>query len=95
MMTFFINGCETAVVVDDFVPIRGRSPAFGYTKESEFWAILMEKAWAKLHGTYARIEAGLPGFACMHLLGTPTMSFHSSEIKENKDAFWVKLRSWD
>lgn len=72
LMTFFVNGFETPVVVDDFVPTKNGRPAFAGTKEQELWAILLEKAWAKLHGTYARTEAGLPSFACMHMVGTPS-----------------------
>ena len=75
-----MNGKKTGVVVDDFVPCRNGRPAFTHTKTSELWAMLLEKAWAKLHGTYARIEAGLTSFACMHLLGTPVDYYFNEDF---------------
>lgn len=97
LMTFFVNGIETPVVVDDFIPSRRGKPVFSSTKQEELWAILLEKGWAKLHGTYSRMEAGLPSFACMHLLGTPADSFwhEDEEIKKDPIAFFNKLKNFD
>ena len=73
LLKFYINGIETPVIVDDYLPVNeGTSdPAFAYSREDELWVSLLEKGWAKLHGTYARIEAGLPCFASAHLSGAP------------------------
>lgn len=97
LMTFFVNGFETPVVVDDFVPSKRGKAVFSSTKQQELWAILLEKGWAKLHGTYARMEAGLPSFACMHLLGTPSDSlWHGDDaIKSDPIAFYNKLKTFD
>lgn len=95
LMTFFVNGHETPVVVDDFIPTKGGRIVFAGTKEKELWPILLEKAWAKLHGTYARTEGGLPSFACMHLMGTPSQSFYHGDMIEEADKFWAKLREFD
>lgn len=97
LMTFFINGVETPVVVDDFVPSRRGKPVFSTTKQEELWAILLEKGWAKLHGTYLRMEAGLPSFACMHLLGTPADSLWHGDanIINNPIEFFNKLKNFD
>lgn len=83
LLYLYINGQKTPIMVDDWVPCNysGKPFAAG-TKTSEFWAILLEKAWAKVHGTYARIEAGLPSFACTHLLGTPAESFWHGDFAE-------------
>ena len=75
MMRFFLNGQETPVIVDDFFPCNGNKPAFASCRDGELWVSLLEKAWAKLHGTYARIEGGLPCFAVNHLMGVPSESF--------------------
>ena len=59
---------------------------------------MLEKGWAKLHGTYLRTEGGLPSFACMHLLNTPT-SRYCSELyaadEAQKDELWKILRKAD
>ena len=61
-MTFFVNGIETPVIVDDFLPVKKfavNKPAFGTSSESgELWISLLEKGWAKLYGSYARIVGG-------------------------------------
>jgi len=86
----------TPVVVDDWIPVtRNNKPAFSSNKDQEMWVILLEKAWAKLHGTYARTEAGLPSFATMHLLGTPAKSYFHEEVKQDADKFWHELKRFD
>lgn len=83
MMTFYVNGKKTPVVVDDYVPVdqNGRL-VMANTKSKELWPILLEKAWAKLHTTYARMEGGLPSFACIHLMGTPAESLYNADFFE-------------
>jgi hypothetical protein len=38
--------------------------------------MLLEKAWAKLQGTYARTIAGLSSIAATHLLNVPAVSLN-------------------
>jgi len=58
LMSFFINGVVSPVIVDDHVPTIYDRPSFVSTKDGEMWAMLLDKAWAKLQGTYARVESG-------------------------------------
>ena len=50
----FVNGLRTSIVVDDYVPWDPKTqlPAFLHSETQELWALLLEKAWAKLHGSY-------------------------------------------
>ena len=48
LVSFYINGVVTPVIVDEFVPVKGNRPAFSSTKDNEMWVMLLDKAWAKL-----------------------------------------------
>ena len=82
LVKFYINGNETPVIVDDFLPCKPNGqPAFATCRDGELWVSLLEKAWAKLHGTYARTEGGLPCFAANHIMGAPAESFNHATIE--------------
>ena len=54
------NGRRMRVVLDDFIPCTlDGFPAFTQAKGPEMWVIFLEKAWAKVHGSYERIVAGI------------------------------------
>ena len=96
MVRLFINGTETPVIVDDHLPVRKSDgqPAFATCRDGELWVSLLEKAWAKLHGTYARIEGGLPCFAASHIMGVPSESYKHCELDSPED-FFDMLQSAD
>jgi hypothetical protein len=64
---FYKMGQPVTVVVDDWVPCHAADtvqigrPAFSSSKSNELWVLILEKAWAKLHGSYLQIEAGRAG----------------------------------
>ena len=68
MVYLYVNGVRKPIVVDDFIPVwpHNNEPAFTMGRSQELWMILLEKAWAKLHGTYCRTEASSPFFAVQH-----------------------------
>ena len=59
---FRINGIWKLILLDDFIPCFKNSFennfSFSHTYGNELWVILLEKAWAKLNGNYARIIGG-------------------------------------
>lgn len=71
------------MVVDDFIPVTPEGyvgagfPAFCSTKkeEEELWPILLEKAFAKLHGNYDVMQGGKAGMALHLLTGFPEYDF--------------------
>ena len=73
------NGEWKEVVVDDFVPCYKGDPAFSKANGNELWVILLEKAWAKLHGNYERIEAGFAENVMRDLTGAPTEVIETEE----------------
>jgi len=72
-MTFFVNGIETPVIVDDFFPCNevGEPQCAKSNDDGEMWVMLLEKGWAKLHGSYFRSEGGWATHVSMHLTGLP------------------------
>lgn len=84
------NGEWREVVVDDFIPCHRRKFCFSNANGNELWVVLLEKAWAKLHGSYERIEAGFAENVFHDLTGAP------SEVVETDDEnLFVKLKIAD
>jgi hypothetical protein len=76
-MRFYVNGKPKTVVVDDYIPVvNDGSPAFSRSKvPGEIWMCLLEKGWAKLHGSYSAIESGQAELVFQHLTNMPTQLF--------------------
>ena len=73
------------VVIDECLPLRiypkeraGKPPRRGRTFRPEdvedYWALLLEKAFAKFVGGYMNLEGGFPRCAVTHLSGGITTS---------------------
>jgi hypothetical protein len=69
-------------VVDDYFPcFPNGSPMFSRGHGNELWVLLLEKAYAKVHGSYKSLVGGLPHQAMMDLTGCPTTSFNFKDDK--------------
>ena len=58
---FWRNGYENYVIVDDYFGVAGNGMkvlATGGADGYELWPAVLEKAYAKLYGSYTMIEAG-------------------------------------
>ena len=54
-----IDGKPRYVAVDEWIPGNNGTPSFSkVTEDGEFWGIILEKAWAKIHGEYMRTQGG-------------------------------------
>lgn len=78
----FKNGQAQTVIIDDFITCKDRDddpvPIFTKSNGPELWVILVEKAWAKIHGSYERIEGGLTGQTFTDLTGASTFRIKAS-----------------
>ena len=63
------------VIVDDYLPVHmgTKAPVFGKSEDGSLWVALLEKAWAKLYGSYSACQKGTTFFAGPHLYGTPAL----------------------
>jgi hypothetical protein len=74
---FYVNGLRTPVLIDDRLPkLKNGKLAFASCENGEFWAALVEKAWAKLHGSYVRIENSNAAMLYNALTGLPCDKLH-------------------
>jgi hypothetical protein len=58
-----IDGKPRYVGVDDWIPGKDNKPYFAApSTNNDTWPVILEKSWAKIHGTYMAIEAGWVNF---------------------------------
>lgn len=89
----FINGFWKLVPLDEYFPTRkdrsGKTAlTFSSNGEKEFWVAALEKAYAKVYGSYFDIVGGDPVFSLRDLTGAPFERI--VEFKDMKD-IWRKL----
>lgn len=106
VLKFFITGEWRWVVIDDWLPVSAAGGiCFGRNRDHDsFWVPLLEKAYAKLFGSYAAIEAGLTSEGLLDLTGEGAETFaiddprfmrfvetgQIEEIMKN----WAKVIEW-
>ena len=81
---FWQYGEWVDVVIDDYLPTIDGNLCFNSSDDpNEMWAALVEKAYAKLHGTYGEIEGGWPKEALVDFSGGCIESINFEAIPEN------------
>ena len=92
---FRINGIWKLVLLDDFIPCYkdsfGNNFSFSHTNGNELWVILLEKAWAKLNGNYARIIGGDPHEIFEVLTNAYCEKFMFNNL--TKEEIWDKFKN--
>eukprot|EP00052_Salpingoeca_macrocollata_P016853 m.136215 g.136215 ORF g.136215 m.136215 type:complete len:911 (+) comp20187_c0_seq2:1648-4380(+) len=81
------NGAWINMRLDDYFPcIVQSTPAFARPRGNEIWVLLLEKAFAKLSGSYAALGGGLVYEALMDLTGCPTRAIKIKDVSD--DELW-------
>jgi len=73
------------LVIDDFVPTKHGAPLFTKPHGNEMWVLLLEKAFAKLVGSYEALSGGMPLWALEAMTGSKVAHFKLD------DDHWQKM----
>ena len=92
----FLNGEWKLVLLDDYIPCMtnnfDKMLCFGYSLFKELWVSLIEKAWAKVNGSYIKIGSG---GECNEVFDVLTEAYTEQIYIDNPDydeiAIWEKL----
>ena len=83
-MRLCIQGVFQNIIVDDYIPYnkpRG-VPAFSKAKGPELWVMLLEKAWAKVNGSYEDTITGIVSEGFRVLTGAPCDYYNHDYVEE-------------
>ncbi|XP_049895123.1 calpain-1 catalytic subunit-like [Epinephelus moara] len=91
---FWRFGKWVDVVIDDYLPTIDQQLLSVRSKSgNEFWVPLLEKAYAKVCGSYADMNAGLPSEACKDFTGGVHMTYelHNAHSAGHDVELWNAL----
>jgi calpain-15 len=81
------NGEWVVITVDDYIPCYyNGGPMFSRGNGEELWVMLLEKAYAKMHGCYYSLRYGFTHHGMLDLTGCPTWSLKIPEDKPDYSA---------
>jgi len=94
-VVLYIDGEWQVVIIDDnFVVNKGTNDLkFAKTNGRELWAIILEKAWAKVNGGYVNTIAGNPSDALMTITGFSVERIFHDKI--DKEKLWHTVQNCD
>lgn len=99
----FLDGRWETVFVDELLPATNRDDAatLAFVKsfcsvsgEQTLWASVLEKAYAKAHGSYAALSGGQISEALEALTGAATVSIQLPDSFQELDALFPVLQRW-
>ncbi|XP_042886096.1 calpain-A-like isoform X2 [Penaeus japonicus] len=91
---FWRFGEWVTVCIDDRLPTKDGVLIFARSAEpSEFWVALVEKAYAKLHGTFEALEGGQSMDAMVDLTGGLAERYEMEDIENLKKLYAHLLKS--
>ena len=97
------NGEWHIVTIDDYIPCYfNGGPMFSRANGDELWVMLLEKAYAKLHGCYYSLRYGFTHHGMLDLTGCPTFNIifpkdkpDFETIQEEAEEIWSKILESD
>lgn len=82
------SGIWKELTVDDYFPCSmstGGMALFSRSAQQDMWVLLLEKAYAKLHGNYYTLRGGLVSEALSDLTGSPitVIDLATDEVRDD------------
>jgi hypothetical protein len=95
-LILFINGEFQIVIIDDYIPfIKNKNkPYFSHPNNNELWVFLLEKAWAKINGGYAKIIEGWPSDVLSCITGFNTTFLINDDYSEEEETLFYTLENF-
>uniref|UniRef100_A0A2P2I930 Calpain family cysteine protease containing protein n=2 Tax=Hirondellea gigas TaxID=1518452 RepID=A0A2P2I930_9CRUS len=90
VLHFYKDGISKDITIDDFLPIdQLTGEMYGVrTRSGQLWVALLEKAFAKLHGSYQHLTSGECHHALQDMTGYPAFLWNHPR---DHPQFWEKL----
>eukprot|EP00698_Gefionella_okellyi_P002955 TRINITY_DN12797_c0_g1_i1.p1 TRINITY_DN12797_c0_g1~~TRINITY_DN12797_c0_g1_i1.p1 ORF type:complete len:977 (-),score=197.34 TRINITY_DN12797_c0_g1_i1:179-3109(-) len=89
-VAYCLNSKWYWVIVDDYIPTRSEKPCFARSSaDNEVWVCLLEKAYAKVYGSYQDLIAHSPSEALAALTGGTVDNIFVSQMPP--DELWTRL----
>jgi len=94
---FYKGGYEEIIIIDDYFPAYPNGQwAFvkGGEEGLELWPMVLEKAYAKMYGSYNFIEAGKVQYALADMTDGFPQQLDLRKDAKNLPVFWEKLKTF-
>ena len=89
-LNFYALGLPVTITIDDYIPYLTQygPPFVGAGPDKSLWGALVEKALAKMHGSYEAIQGGVPIEGVRRLTGYPGKQIYHLDLLEGVDELW-------
>jgi len=93
-VNLFLDGAWREITVDDRLPFHEGVLCYAQARGRKMWVPILEKAYAKAHGSYRAIIEGEIGHAFTDLTGAPSETYNLSDPEVNPCDLWTTLWSY-